>query len=81
MTTDRYCTVCGHTGKPKTVTRGSFLIEVSPTRHLDVLWLALIVPGVIYSLWRLTTRHKACAKCGSTHIVPTDSPRALREAA
>jgi hypothetical protein len=74
MTTDRYCTVCGHTGKPKTVTRGSFLIEV-------VLWLALIVPGVIYSLWRLTTRHKCCAKCGSTLIVPTDSPRALREAA
>jgi hypothetical protein len=74
MTTDRYCTVCGHTGKPKTVTRGSFLIEV-------VLWLALIVPGVIYSLWRLTTRHKACERCGSTHIVPTDSPRALREAA
>ena len=48
-----YCVTCGTTGRPKRVTRGSLLIEL-------VLWLCFIVPGLIYSLWRLSTRHTAC---------------------
>lgn len=64
---EKICTACGHRGKTKRVTKGSILIEI-------VLWLAFLVPGVIYSLWRLTTRHDACASCGSTAVVPVDSP-------
>ena len=61
------CSNCGTVGTPKSVTRGSILIEI-------VLWLCFIIPGVIYSIWRLTTRAKACRSCGSTNMVPLDSP-------
>ena len=61
------CSNCGTVGEPKTVTKGSLLIEI-------FLWLCLIVPGLLYSLWRLTSRHKACRACGSVNMVPLDSP-------
>lgn len=61
------CTACGSQAHPKTTTRGSFLIEV-------ILWLCFIIPGVIYSLWRISTRAKACPACGATSLVPADSP-------
>ena len=61
------CTQCGTVGKPKTTTRGSILIEI-------VLWLACLLPGIIYTLWRLTTHGKACRKCGSPNLVPVNSP-------
>jgi hypothetical protein len=65
MAREFYCPNCGTVGRPKTATRGSFLMEVS-------LWLLLIVPGLIYSLWRLTTKTKVCPKCGAP---PYDSDR------
>ncbi len=65
-----HCMSCGMSGKPKTVTKGSIAIEI-------VAWFFLIIPGIIYSLWRLTTRHKACAYCGGTHLVPYNSPAAI----
>jgi len=67
MASQRICTQCGSVGRTKTVTKGSIFIEL-------ILWLCLLVPGVIYSLWRLTTRHEACGKCGSSTLVPVDSP-------
>jgi RNA polymerase subunit RPABC4/transcription elongation factor Spt4 len=66
---DRYCANCGTIGTPKTRTKGSFLIEV-------VLWLCMIFPGIIYSLWRLTSRDKVCPNCGATNMIPVDSPAA-----
>lgn len=62
------CPNCGTIGTPATVTRGSILIEI-------VLWVCFIVPGIIYSVWRLTTRTKACAACGAENMVPLDSPK------
>lgn len=64
---NQICSKCGTVGKPKTITKGSILIEV-------VLWICIILPGVIYSIWRLSTRHKACAACGSSSMVPLNSP-------
>lgn len=64
----KVCPNCGHKGKPKKVTRGSILMEL-------ILWLALLIPGIIYSTWRLTTRYWACPKCGAANMVPLDSPR------
>jgi hypothetical protein len=61
------CTACGTADRPKTVTKGSTLIEL-------ILWLCLLIPGLIYSIWRLTSRHDACSQCGSESIVPLDSP-------
>lgn len=66
-----FCPACGHLGGAKTVTKGSLIIEL-------FLWLCLIVPGVIYSLWRVSSRHKACPQCGSTTMIPKDSPNAKR---
>lgn len=63
------CTRCLSEGRPKRVTRGSLWIET-------ILWLTFIVPGLIYSVWRLTTRHDACRACGSDELVPLNSPRA-----
>jgi RNA polymerase subunit RPABC4/transcription elongation factor Spt4 len=62
-----YCTQCGTVANPKKHTKGSFLIEV-------FLWLLLIVPGLIYSLWRLTSKQKVCPACKSPSIVPVTSP-------
>lgn len=61
------CATCGHHGAAAVKTRGSFAIEV-------VLWLMFIVPGLVYSLWRLSTRGTACASCGGTTLVAPDSP-------
>jgi proteolipid membrane potential modulator len=62
------CTQCGHCGPTKTHTKGSFLIEL-------VLWICALLPGLIYSLWRLTTRQRVCRKCESSSLVPADTPR------
>ncbi len=65
-----YCKSCGHSGPTATKTPGSLAIEI-------VLWLMLIVPGIIYSLWRISARKAACTACGSTDLVPPDSPVAV----
>ncbi|MBI5597779.1 MAG: hypothetical protein HY928_16960 [Elusimicrobia bacterium] len=62
------CAVCGYHGAPDRETPGSILIEV-------VLWCAFIIPGIIYSLWRLTNKKDVCAKCSSPALIPADSPR------
>lgn len=61
------CTICGHYGRTVSRTRGSLLIEI-------VLWICFIIPGLIYSLWRLTTRSRVCSACGSDKTVPVDTP-------
>lgn len=67
-----YCSTCGSEGPTQTSTKGSIWLEI-------VLWLCFIVPGVIYSVWRLTTRHKVCASCGATTLMPPNSPKAMAE--
>lgn len=60
------CTQCGCTGS-ESHTKGSFLIEL-------VLWLFMCVPGLVYSIWRLTTRGQVCSACKSDRLVPANSP-------
>ena len=69
------CLKCGHVGEPASYTPGSMAIEV-------VLWLCFLLPGLVYSLWRLSARRPACACCGSLEMVPVNSPtgRALAAA-
>jgi|JI8StandDraft_1071087.scaffolds.fasta_scaffold656791_1 hypothetical protein len=62
------CTACGtKTTVLKNQVRGSILIEI-------ILWLAFLIPGLIYSIWRLTTKKKVCPTCGSLNLIPIDSP-------
>ena len=65
------CKQCECIGKPKKVTKGSIFIEL-------ILWLCLLLPGFIYSIWRLTTKHKACSSCGSVDIIGLDTPAGRR---
>lgn len=67
MSQNRVCTNCGHVGQEMTFTKGSFIMEV-------VLWLFFLVPGLIYSIWRLSSRTKGCPSCGKPNMVPVNSP-------
>ena len=71
MKKEKVCGNCEHVGTPKKFTKGSFMIEI-------VLWCMFIIPGLIYSLWRVSSRVDACRKCNSTSLVPTDSPTGRR---
>ena len=61
------CKDCGTAGKPEAITNGSMGIEI-------ILWLCFLVPGLIYSIWRLSSRHDGCAVCHGRNIVPVGSP-------
>ncbi len=64
-----YCSNCGIVGTPKKRVKGSFWVEV-------LLWLCFVVPGMIYSVWRLTTQDVVCPSCGAPNMIPVDSPKA-----
>lgn len=70
------CTQCGYKGREKNYTKGSFILEL-------VLWLfgiafcwlfliSLIIP-IIYSLWRMFSRFKACPECKG-NMIKIESP-------
>ena len=61
------CPECGCAGEGVQLTKGSFGVEL-------ILWLFAIVPGLIYSIWRLNTRYCGCLTCKS-NMLPTSSPR------
>lgn len=61
------CRDCGTDHDGNSSARGSFLIEV-------VLWLCFIVPGLLYSLWRMGSRRRVCRACGSLALLPAGSP-------
>ena len=64
-----YCTHCGHIGKPKRITKGTMGTEL-------LLLLLGILPGILYGVWRLTSRYEGCPRCLAPHMIPEDSPRA-----
>lgn len=55
-----FCTHCHKVSSPRTITKGSLMIEM-------VLWLT-IFGGIIYSIWRHRTRYCTCRECGSDRI-------------
>ena len=61
------CTNCGFEDNPVSYTPGSFWIELA-------LWICFLLPGLIYSDWRLSARKKVCPKCKSPNMIPLDSP-------
>lgn len=63
----KVCPACGTIADPVFKTRGTFAIEV-------VLWICLLVPGLIYSLWRLSSRYQICPACGASGMIPVDTP-------
>lgn len=67
MKQEYICTICGHVGYPKKITKGSFIMEI-------VLWIFFLIPGIIYSVWRLSSKRKICSACGNVSIIPADTP-------
>lgn len=66
----KLCSHCGHVGYSVTRVEGSLGIEI-------LLWLCLAVPGIIYTIWRLTTRSQRCPVCDvDLPMLPIQSPRA-----
>ena len=50
------CPNCKYEGAGSLPVKGHFLIEL-------VLWITFIVPGVIYSIWRVTNKKWRCPTC------------------
>ncbi|MGC1602305.1 MAG: hypothetical protein WA757_18850 [Candidatus Acidiferrales bacterium] len=63
----KICLQCGSVGNTKGFMKGSVLTEL-------FLWLFFILPGLIYSIWRHSTVAQVCSKCGSSNVIPLDSP-------
>ena len=62
------CPNCGFKGDRKKITKGSISIEL-------ILWLCFIVPGLIYSIWRVSSRYYGCPECGVLNMLPVNSPK------
>jgi len=56
------CENCNFVGRPKKMVKGSPAIEL-------LLLLLFVVPGVIYGIWRLTTKYNVCPKCKKDSMV------------
>lgn len=61
------CKQCGTVHDGSVNLPGSGWIEL-------VLWLAYMVPGLIYSIWRRSKRKPTCRSCGGRELVPLYSP-------
>ncbi len=64
-----YCTHCGTVAAPQKRVKGSFWIEL-------ILWCCFLIPGLIYSVWRLTTKDSVCPGCAMPNMIPVESPKA-----
>ena len=64
-----YCPECGLVGQGKSQVQGSLGLELA-------LWLALLLPGLLYSVWRLRSGARVCASCHYAGLLPLDSPQA-----
>lgn len=61
------CQNCGTRGEPKTVVKGSLAIEI-------ILWLCFIIPGLIYSVWRMTSTQPVCPSCKQPTMIGVGTP-------
>lgn len=59
--TKKECMICHELTIGKRKTRGSFVIEI-------FLWMLFIVPGIFYTLWRLSSNEFICTYCGSSYL-------------
>lgn|GEM_PF-941358 len=55
------CPNCNFKGVVKKSMRGSSGVEL-------LLWICFILPGMLYSTWRLTTSSVKCPQCGYEYV-------------
>jgi len=56
------CPNCKYEGAGKFIVKGSMSMEL-------VLWICFIIPGLIYSTWRLNNKKWICPRCDFEHVV------------
>jgi hypothetical protein len=56
------CARCGQIDVPDLLVPGSDRVEV-------LAWCCLLLPGLLYALWRHASRRRICAGCGSTQVL------------
>ncbi len=61
------CSYCGYKDKHEKYKRGSTKVEI-------ILWLCLILPGLVYSIWRLVTKINVCPNCRTATMISTKTP-------
>lgn len=61
------CPNCGTRAEPEDFGKGNRFIEV-------ILWLCLIIPGLIYSIWRRSGNQAGCPSCGQTGMINVTTP-------
>jgi len=50
------CPNCKYEGNGKYITKGSVALELG-------LWLLFMFPGLVYSIWRFSTKKWVCPEC------------------
>ena len=63
----KYCPNCGTVAVPKKYMKGTFVTEL-------LLWLFFLLPGLIYSIYRLSSKYEGCPACEFKEVVPLSSP-------
>jgi len=66
---DEICADCGSREPAILKNRGYAWMEI-------LCWLALVLPGIIFSIWRRARRHWVCAYCGNPSMISIHSKRA-----
>lgn len=65
-----HCMECGAEEVPKKETPGYFILEL-------FLWCMIFVPGMIYSVWRVSARKNVCPVCRSPRIITLKQHRII----
>jgi hypothetical protein len=75
------CTSCGSLSVPVKKHKGSFLTEAVMLLGAIIGGLINIVLGafifialLVYGVWRITSKHKACEICSGVNLIPANSP-------
>lgn len=61
------CTTRGYVGHSEQTIKGSLGVEI-------FLWLIFLLPGIIYSIYRSSTKMDACPKCKNPTMIPVTTP-------
>jgi len=61
-----FCPECAFVGQGKTVVRGTLQLEM-------LLWWLFIIPGLAYSVWRISNQQRVCACCYHAGLLPHDA--------
>ena len=69
-----YCPECGLFEQGLALPRGYLGMEL-------LLWCCGLLPGLLYSVWRVRNPQRVCVSCHFAGIVPLDSPLALAASA